>query len=260
MIQTAWAAGVKAYPTLSVPAAQFEKFARERVDAWRGSLERAPDLYLACACAEGTCGAAEVFLDLFGSRIATYLGRIASCQDQIEEVRQRVLVRCLVGDEHRPPAIASYSGRGSLEGWVRATAVREGLALAREGARNVELADSVLERSGSVDRTWLVGHYREPVLQAFTVATKSLPSEQRALLRLHYVYGLTTSELAHMYRISRSTLVRRLTDARDRLVAGLAGELEGRAGIAADDCTDVLRLLKGQSDLRLSALPRETAA
>jgi len=44
------------------------------------------------------------------------------------------------------------------------------------------------------------------------------------------------------------------------LVAGLAGELEGRAGIAADDCTDVLRLLKGQIDLRLSSLLRETAA
>jgi hypothetical protein len=63
-----------------------------------------------------------------------------------------------------------------------------------------------------------------------------------------------------MYRISRSTLVRRLAEARDALVARLAGELEGRAGIAAADCTDVLRLLKGQIDLRLSSLLRETAA
>lgn len=260
MIHTAWEAGAKAYPTLSVPEVLFESFARARMDAWRGAVERAPDLYLACACAEGAAGAAEVFLDVYGERIPAYLGRIASCQDHVEEVRQRVLVRCLVGDQQRPPAISSYSGRGSLEGWVRATAVREGLALVREGARNVELGDSALERPGSVDRTWLVARYREPVLEAFTIATGSLPREQRALLRLHYVFGLTTNELARMYRISRSTLVRRLTDARDGLVARLAGELKGRTGIAVDDCTDVLRLLKGQIDLRLSSLLRETAA
>src|SRR4029077_2480551 len=101
----------------------------------------------------------------------------------------------LIGDEDKAPAIASYAGRGSLEGWVRATAVREGLALVRESARNVELGDSVLERPGSVDRTWLVARYREPVLAAFATATTSLPREHRALLRLHYVYGLTTNEL-----------------------------------------------------------------
>jgi RNA polymerase sigma-70 factor (ECF subfamily) len=259
LIDTAWAAGAAAYPTLAVSAELFERFATARIDAWRGNLERAADLYLACACAEGIEGAAVVFLDTHGDRIATYLGRIVSCQDHIEEVRQRVLVRCLIGDETRPPAITSYSGRGSLEGWVRATAVREGLALARDGARHVELAESALERPGSVDRTWLVARYREPVQEAFTVASTSLPREHRALLRLHYVHGLTTNELARMYRISRSTLVRRLAEARDGLVARLAGELEGKAGIAAADCTDVLRLLKGQIDLRLSSLLRETA-
>lgn len=260
LIHAAWEVGTRAYPRLAVSAETFDTFARARIEAWRASPERAADLYLACACAEGIESAAEVFLDAYKDRIATYLGRIASCQDHIEEVRQRVLVRCLIGDERRPPAITSYSGRGSLEGWVRATAVREGLALVREGTRNVELRDSVLERPGSVDRTWLVARYREPVLEAFTVATTSLPREQRTLLRLHYVYGLTTNELARMYRMSRSTLVRRLTDARDGLVARLAGALERTTGIAANDCTDVLRQLKGQIDLRLSSLLRETAA
>ena len=260
LIHAGWETGARTYPRLAVSAESFAAFAGARIDAWRSSPERAADLYLACACADGTEGAAEMFLDAHGDRIATYLGRIVSCQDHVEEVRQRVLVRCLIGDERRPPAITSYSGRGSLEGWVRATAVREGLALVREGTRNVELRDSVLERSGAVDSTWLVARYREPVLAAFTIATTSLPREQRTLLRLHYVYGLTTNELARMYRMSRSTLVRRLTGARDGLVTRLGEELEAKAGIAAVECSDLLRLLKGQIDLRLSSLLRETAA
>jgi RNA polymerase sigma-70 factor, ECF subfamily len=260
LIHAAWTTGAATYPTLAVSLELFESFAAARIDAWRDAPGRAADLYLACACSASIEGAAVVFLDTHGDRIATYLGRIASCDDQVEEVRQRVLVRCLIGDEQRAPAITSYSGRGSLEGWVRATAVREGLALIRDGARHVQLAESALEKPGSVDRTWLVARYREPVQEAFSVASTSLPREHRALLRLHYVHGLTTNELARMYRISRSTLVRRLAEARDALVARLAGELEGRAGIAPSDCTDVLRLLKGQIDLRLSSLLRETAA
>lgn len=211
-------------------------------------------MYLACACTEGIAGAAERFYELFGERIPVFLGKLAQTPDQIDEVRQTVLVRCLLALGDQPPALVTYSGRGSLEGWVRATAVREALALQRDRERHVELTTSVIEHP---DADPLIAHYREPVARAFATATAALPREHRALLRLHYVHGITTAQLAQMLQVSRATLVRRLTDARDDLFAHLQSAL---GGVPPEDCAQVLRLVKSQVDLRLSSLLRETAA
>lgn len=261
-IAAAWEAGRAAHGKLAVAREDFAAFARARAATWAGSIERGPDLYFACACAAGLEGAAEQFVETFGDRIRAYLGRIGDDRDVVDEVRQIVLVRCLLGEDGRQPAIASYSGRGSLEGWVRATAVREGIALARSRDRQVELPGGSSETPLSRDRelAQMIGHYREPVIRAFTAATAALPREHRSLLRLHYVYGLTTADLARMYRVSRATLVRRLTEARDGLVERLQVELFGAAGVPPEDCESVLRLVKSQIDLRLSSLLRETAA
>ena len=261
-IEAAWDAGRASFAVLTVSLPAFTAFAREREATWGGARERAADLYLACACVTGCPGAAELFLERYGDRIATYLGRLGSNRDLVDEVRQTVLVRCLLGDAEQPPAIASYSGRGSLEGWVRATAVREALALERQRDRHVELTASATESplEADVELSQMIGHYREPVVRAFTAATTALPREHRTLLRLHYVYGLTTADLAQMFRVSRATLVRRISEARDSLLERLEGELFGAAGVPREDCKSVLRLVKSQIDLRLSSLLRETAA
>lgn len=261
-IEHAWNEGRAAHPGLDVSFELFAAFAAQRAATWAGVLDRAADLYFACACVNGIPGAAELFFETFGDRIPSYLGALGKHPDQVDEVRQIVLVRCLVPDEGRPPALASYSGRGSLEGWIRATAVREALALERDRARHVPLSTPgarAEDRPAEQDREWLAGHYREPVVRSFTLATAALPREHRALLRLHYVHGVTTAELAQMFRVSRATLVRRLAAARDALFERVQGELHGAAGVPPEDCANVLRLVKSQVDLRLSALLRETA-
>ncbi|MDB4960699.1 MAG: putative DNA-binding regulatory protein [Myxococcales bacterium] len=254
--------GRQAFAALAVPLDAFTVFARDRTATWAGALDRSADLYLACACAAAGSGAAELFLERFGDRIPSYLGKLGSDRDLVDEVRQIVLVRCLLGDVERAPAITSYSGRGSLEGWVRATAVREALSLQRDRARHVELTSPGNETPDEHDRelAQLIGHYREPVMRAFTAAVAALPREHRTLLRLHYVYSLTTADLAKMFRVSRATLVRRVTEARDGLFELLQGALFGQAGVPPEDCESVLRLVKSQVDLRLSSLLRETAA
>lgn len=261
-IRAGWNAGRDAHPGLAVPLDRFIAFAHHRADTWSGVVERAPDLYFACACADGVDGAAEKFLERFGDRIGNYVGRMGRDRDLVDEVRQIVLVRCLLGEGDRPPAIAAFSGRGSLEGWVRATAIREAMAIERDRSRHVELTGSPGESPLDGDRelSAMIGHYREPVVRAFTAATSSLPREQRTLLRLHYVFGLTTADLALMFKISRATLVRRVTEARDGLFELLQGALFGEAGVPPEDCESVLRLVKSQIDLRLSSLLKETAA
>ena len=46
---------------------------------------------------------------------------------------------------------------------------------------------------------------------------------------------------------------------REALLERFQGELEDRAGVSAEDCVAVLRLVKGQIDLSLSSLLRESS-
>ena len=232
-------------------------FANARAETWKGNPDRATDMYLACACVEKIPAAVAEFLAVFGERIPLYLGKLARNADLVAEVRQILVTRCVIGDANKPPALMAYSATGSLEGWLRATAVREALALNRESDRNTGDVDAVLE----AQIPW-VDHeislfkqiYREPVSQAFATACAQLEAEDRALLRLHYVDGVTTAKLATMFGISRATLIRRLAASRESLVEHVKAALKGASGVADQDFESVLRMVKSQIDLRLSVV------
>ena len=62
--------------------------------------------------------------------IDTALTRLGREPMFVDEVRQVLRTKLLVGDG-APPKIADYSGRGPLDGWVRAAAVRAAIDLKR---------------------------------------------------------------------------------------------------------------------------------
>ena len=95
--------------------------------------------------------------------------------------------------------------------------------------------------------------------RAFATACLELDANDRALLRLHYVEGVTTASLANMYGISRSTLIRRLATARESLVNRVKAALQLDTGITEQDFDSVLRLVKSQIDLRLSMVLKQPA-
>jgi RNA polymerase sigma-70 factor, ECF subfamily len=257
--EQAFEAGRTAYPSIDLARDAFIRFAEERSATWQGDPERAADLYLACACVQGVPAAISEFLTKFGERIPLYLGRLARHSDTVAEVRQILVTRCLVGDSERQPALIKYSGTGSLEGWLRATAVREALAINRESERNSGNVEAVLEAQMPwADReiSLFKQIYREPVNRAFAAACNEIGAEDRALLRLHYVDGVTTQKLADMYNISRATIIRRLADARQSLVDHVKASLRQTTGIEDRDFESVLLLLKSQIDLRLSVVLR----
>jgi RNA polymerase sigma-70 factor (ECF subfamily) len=255
----AYEIGRSAWPAIHLPRPAFIAFAEARASTWKGNAERAADLYLACACIERVPAAIAEFLSTFGERIPLYLKRLARNADMVAEVRQVLITRCIVGDGEHPPALAGYSATGSLEGWLRATAVREALALNKQSDRNTGDVEEALEAQVPwVDReiSLFKQIYREPVSRAFATACSRLQAQDRALLRLHYVDGVTTASLAIMYSISRATLIRRLAVAREALVGGVKAELRAAAGVADQDFDSVLRLVHSQIDLRLSMVLR----
>jgi len=257
--ERAFETGRAAWPQIDLPQERFIAFAQARAATWQGNPERAADLYLACACIERIPAAVAEFMSTFGERIPQYLKRLARNPDMVSEVRQVLITRCIVGDEGRPPALTTYSATGSLEGWLRATAVREALALNRQSDRTTGDVEAALEaRMPWVDReiSLFKQIYREPVSRAFASACAKLDPQDRALLRLHYVDAVTTAALATMFNISRATLIRRLADARQALVGAVKSELRAAAGVADKDFDSVLRLVHSQIDLRLSIMLR----
>jgi RNA polymerase sigma-70 factor, ECF subfamily len=264
-IDQAFQAGQRAFPNIDLTVSSFAEFAQaraEHVGIWGADADRAADLYLAAACVAQRPAAIAEFLARFGERIPKYLGRFARDSDLISEVRQIIATRCLVAEPERPAALNSYSGAGSLEGWVRATAVREALALTKRAERETSRFESVLEaRMTGLDHeiSLFKKVYCEPVSRAFTAACGQLPPEHRALLRLHFAQGVTTAQLATMYGVSRATLVRRLTDAREALVTLVKANLRSAIGVADDDFLSVVKLVNSQLDLRLSLVLKDAS-
>jgi RNA polymerase sigma-70 factor, ECF subfamily len=233
-----------------------------RAETWGGDPERAADLYLACACVEGLPAGIAEFLARFADRIPLFLGRFARNPDLVAEVRQTIVTRCLIGNGAKRPALVSYSATGSLEGWLRATAVREALMLQRRAERDTHEVEAVLDSPSEwMDRevSLIKEIYREPVSHAFASACAELDAEERALLRLHYVEGVTTANLAKMFGISRATLIRRLASTRETLLTRVKAALKRTAGVADQDFDSLLQLVKSQIDLRLSVVLQESA-
>jgi RNA polymerase sigma-70 factor, ECF subfamily len=234
----------------------------DRADA---ALERAADLYLACACLTGAAGAIAAFEREHRGDIDAALVRLALPPDLRDEVRQRLREKLFVADGERP-RIARYHARGSLRAWVRAVAVRIAIDLLREQRSDeVPTEAAVLESLAHTDDvgpelTAMCDRYRGQVTDAFTAALAALSPRQRNILRQYFVHGLTIDHLGAMYQVHRVTAFRWLTAAKTDLLAAARRELERTLGTATLDGDDLLRMLRSQIDISLDRLLRTEPA
>jgi RNA polymerase sigma-70 factor (ECF subfamily) len=108
--------GRAAWPGISISLDDFARRARELAVTESGLAERAAELVLAFACAAGDPVALGWFDTRYLSAVATYVSRFNLGTDLLDEVRQRVRIKQLLGVQ---PGIARYNGRGALGAWVR---------------------------------------------------------------------------------------------------------------------------------------------
>ncbi|HRC55276.1 MAG TPA: sigma factor-like helix-turn-helix DNA-binding protein [Kofleriaceae bacterium] len=211
----------------------------------------AADLYLACACARG-CPEALVTLEREHlTRIREYAAGVAHNAEEVSEVAQRVRARLLVAEPGRSPRIATYSGRGSLGGWIRVTAVRVARDLWR-GARQHEPVREELEPGVvSPELGYWKRAYGEVVSRAVQDALESLDGEPRALLKMHYVDGLSIDQVGLAVGKSRATGARMLAAARQRLLAGIRERLVGALGVRQDEGDSLLAFVRSRLDVSL---------
>src|SRR5262249_44276068 len=85
---------------------------------------RPADLYLACACARGLSAAIEKFEQTFGGEIGRTARRFERRGLAADDLQQLLRNKLFAAQPGEAPRIASYTGQGYLQNWVRVTTTR----------------------------------------------------------------------------------------------------------------------------------------
>ena len=228
---------------------------------------RADDLLLAQWCATGDHRAIAEFERVHRGDVDAVLARFKRLSITGDELRQTLRIKLFVATAGRAPRIADYSGFGFLQNWLRVTALRALVDVARsERARKLEelLADDDMlglpvlgpDLAASVSRE----EVSRAIKQAFAEAVAALAPRQRNFLRHAHVDQLTLDQIAATYSIHRATVARTLAQARAELVTATRNELSRILGVPAESLDSVVRAADSRIDLSLSRILRAPEA
>jgi RNA polymerase sigma-70 factor (ECF subfamily) len=190
---------------------------------------RAGELLLVLGCARGDRAALATFERAFGPDVDLAIRKSPNLGIDRAEFRQLVRERLFVASGESPPRIASFSARGSLQGFVRVMAARMVIDLARKKDDHESAGDgSLLDRvaGGRDPEMAILRHaYRDRINEAFRDALGKLTVRQRNLLRQKYLHGLAAEPLAKLYGVHRATAFSWLEDTRKALLEGVRTSL-----------------------------------
>ena len=160
------------------------------------------------------------------------------------------------------PALAQYSGRGSLEGWLRVLLTRAALDARRRGHpdRDGGSADDLPHLRAPIDDPELESIRRrsgEAFREAFYDAVAELPDAQRAALRMHLYEALTLDETALALGVHRATVARWLASAREQLFATTRRMLADRLNLGLKECESLSHFVLSGVELSLARVLRE---
>jgi RNA polymerase sigma-70 factor (ECF subfamily) len=122
-------------------------------------------------------------------------------------------------DGQRRSPLASYSGRGSLIGFLRASLAQRNAGQHRRTSREVPLAVEELAAESSAPAPAPDGLSR--LGDSLAAALRSLTAEERFLLTAWFLDRRTLAEIAQVLRVHESTMSRRIK----RLTSSLRKEL-----------------------------------
>lgn len=190
---------------------------------------RVDELALARACAEGNNSAWEIFLTRFREKLygaALRIAREDSAARELADTLYADLYGTSTREGRRVSKLASYTGRGSLEGWLRTVLAQEYVNRYRRGKRLVSLEEES-EQGAQF-------HAPEPeptpaadprLSEATDEVLTSLSAEERLILSAYFLDGRTLAEIARMLGVHESTISRKLDklakSLRKQILAGL---------------------------------------
>jgi len=190
---------------------------------------RVEELVLARACAAGNERAWQDFISRYRQKLhsmALHITRDGAHAAELADSLFADLYGVNVRAGVRRPKLVSYTGRGSLEGWLRTVMAQEFINRYRKQKRTVSLEEQTeegMQFAAAVPEPVCASDQR---LEAATdEALAELSSEDRFTLASYYLDGRTLAEIARTLGLHESSVSRRLdrlsTGLRKRILAGL---------------------------------------
>jgi RNA polymerase sigma-70 factor (ECF subfamily) len=218
--------------------------ARAGVHDFCSSL-RVEELALARACAAGHERAWEVFLTRYREKLYNIAGYIAKESSAARELADSIyadLYGTTTRDGKRNSKLASYTGRGSLEGWLRTVMAQEFVNRYRRQRRTVSLDEE------SEEGVQFASANPEPVVAvdsrveiATDEALAELSPEDKFILASYFLDSRTLAEIARSLHVHESTISRKVDklakSLRKRILAGL-----GRQGMSRRQAEEAMEV------------------
>lgn len=216
---------------------------------------RAKDLGLTFGCLLGRSWAITTFVsEVLPQAVAA--ARVVQKDGTVDDVRQQLLMRLLVGTETQEAGLVQYAGMAPLESWVRAAAVRTAQNWTTRQEKPAGRSPHAMLPSDP-ELEILKRQYHRPFKQAFERAMKSLSAEELLLVRLHAVEHLSIDKLAALLQVHRATAARRVARAREVLAERTIEQLRTMLGVDGSDLKSIVRLVRSNIDLSLLRVARE---
>jgi RNA polymerase sigma-70 factor (ECF subfamily) len=249
------AAAAKEWPAIRMPAGDFVEYVRSKLGAGGTdvSLEqlRGPELYLVFGCLHGDREAWRAFDRNYLAKVPEYVARVDRSPVFADEVRQRVAEKLAIAADGSSK-LAQYSGRGALGAWLRVASLREAHTMVR-GQKHAVDADEVPLCATAVDPELSLLKRRSASLfrRAFAEVLAKLSDDERTLLKLHYIDGLTIEDVGRASRVSRASAARLLAQTRERVVERVEEALKAELGMNAPGAKSLLDLVRSDLDMSI---------
>jgi RNA polymerase sigma-70 factor, ECF subfamily len=209
-----------------------------------GSL-KLKELVLARACAAGNERAWETFLVRYREKLydmAAGIARESSVARELADEMYADLYGTATRDGERVSKLSSYSGRGSLEGWLRTVMAQAFVNRYRRQRRLVSLDEESEGGAQFAARETEAVVVADGRVQAATdEALGTLSSEDRYLLASYYLDERTLAQIARTLSVHESTVSRKLDklakSLRKQILSGL-----GRRGMSRAQAEEALEL------------------
>jgi RNA polymerase sigma-70 factor, ECF subfamily len=206
---------------------------------------RIEELVLARACAAGNERAWEVFMLRYREKlyeVGLHIAREDSAARELADSLYADLYGTVTKEGKRVSKLASYTGRGSLEGWLRTVMAQEHINRFRRQKRTVSLDEETEDgqQFAAVDPE--PASVVDPRLESATdEALAALAADERFILAAYYLDGRTLAEIARLLHVHESTISRKLDKVakslRKQILAGLSRR--GLSRRQAEEALDV---------------------
>lgn len=216
------------------------------------------ELYLATACAAADPSAAVYFDEEYLSQMPAYVATLRLSPAQVEDLRLSMRERLLLGTTREERRISTYAGKSPLAKWLRVAAVRQALNRRRDKNEQALAIDAesgianAIAQDGNQEFDYLLRRYQSEFKAAVREAFAELPEQERSILKMYYISGLKTPQIAKLHGVVNTTASRWVAEAREHVATAVQTKLQARLRLQPAEMQSIYRALRSRIDWSIS--------